>query len=214
MMTHRRIILTLMLVLVSRSDLLRAEGTDEKPTKKKIEFPSPDGKFAFRYSGSKEEGEKQTYVLIDRASGKVVKTVAESDPDGGPSMRFVMEKVLWRSDSKAFALIAYLWKRGSSLSVFMRDGPTFREIELPELSIEIPETAMKGKDFPHVAELDSDTVKRWEKDGSLVVEIETIQDGGGDSSMIQANRTVTLGFDHFAKAKILKSTEKFAIKNE
>src|SRR3954464_9676618 len=135
--------LLLALLLLASPCANCAEDIDEKPTKKKIEFPSPDRKFAFRYSGSKEEGEKQTYVLIDRASGEVVKTVAESDPDGGPSMRFVMEKVLWRSDSKAFALIAYLWKRGSSLSVFMRDGPTFREIELPELSIEIPETAMK-----------------------------------------------------------------------
>ena len=207
-------LLIALLVLASGSGLLRAEDTDEKPTKKKIEFPSPDGKFAFRYSGSKEEGEKQTYELIEKASRKVVKTVAESDPEGGPSMRFVMEKVLWRPDSKAFALIAFLWKRGSSLSVFMRDGSSFREIELPDLSIEIPEEAKKGKDFPHVVELDSDTVKRWEKDGTLVVEIETIQDGGSDGATITANRTVILGFDHFAQAKILKSTVKFAIENQ
>jgi hypothetical protein len=96
----------------------------------------------------------------------------------------------------------------------MRDGSTFREIELPKLTIEIPDKAMKGKDFPHVVELDSDTVKRWEKDGTLVVEIETIQDGGSDGSTIKANRTVTLGFDHSAKARILKSTEKFAIENQ
>jgi hypothetical protein len=211
-MTHIRLILTLLLVLLSPV-LLRAEDTDETPKKKKIEFPSPDGKFAFRYAGSKEEDEKQTYVLIEKASGKVIKTVAESDPDGGPSMRFVMEKVLWRPDSKAFALIAFLWKRGSSLSVFARDGSTFREIELPELSIEIPENAKKGKDFPHVVELDSCNAARWQKDGSLVVELETIQDGGSDGSTITANRTVVLGFDHFAKAKILKSTVKFAIEN-
>ncbi|HEY2140239.1 MAG TPA: hypothetical protein VGH00_09180 [Chthoniobacterales bacterium] len=208
-----RNLLFALLVLASPC-VIRAADTDEKPTKKTIQFPSPDGKFAFRYSGSKEEDEKQTYVLIEKASRKVVKTVAESDPDGGPSMRFVMEKVLWRPDSKAFALIAFLWKRGSSLIVFARDGSTFREIELPALSIEIPETAMKGKDFPHVAELDSAKAKRWEKDGSLVVEIETIQDGGSDGSTITANRTVVLGFDHSAKAKILKSTVKFAIKNE
>ena len=210
-MTHIRLILTLLLVLLS-PNLLRAEDTDETPKKKKIEFPSPDGKFAFRYG--KSDDDTDTYVLIDKASGKVVKKIAEADPEGGPSMRFVMQKVLWRPDSKAFALIAFLWKRGSSLSVFMRDGSTFREIKLPELSIEIPEKAMKGKDFPHVVELDSDNAARWQKDGSLVVEIETIQDGGGDGSTITANRTVVLGFDHFAKAKILKSTVKFAIKNE
>jgi hypothetical protein len=61
-----------------------------------------------------------------------------------------------------------------------------------------------------VVELDSQSAKRWQKDGSLVVEIETIQDGGGDGATITAKRTVVLGFDHSAKAKILKSTVKFA----
>jgi hypothetical protein len=52
-------------------------------------------------------------------------------------------------------------------------------MKLPELSIEIPEKAKKGKNFPHVAELDSQSAKRWQKDGSLVVEIETVVDGEG-----------------------------------
>ena len=205
MMQFGRILIVL-LALVS-PNLLRAEETDDAP-KKKIEFPSPDGRFAFRYSGSKEEGEVQTYNLIDKASRKVVTKVAESDPDGGPSMRFTMEKVLWRADSKAFAVIAFLWKRGSALIVFERDGSAFREIELPDLSIEIPEKAKHGKNFPHVVELDSQSAKRWQSDGSLLVEIETIVDGEGPT--LTANRTVVLGFDHSAKAKILKSTVKFA----
>ncbi len=208
-MTHIRKILIVLLILTSRAGLVSAEETDASP-KKKIEFPSPDGKFAFRYSGDKSEDEVQTYDLIDKASRKVVTKVAESDPDAGPSMRFTMEKVLWRADSKAFAVIAFLWKRGSALIVFERDGSAFREIELPELSIEIPEKAKHGKNFPHVVELDSAKAKRWQKDGSLVVEIETIQDGGGDGATITANRTVVLGFDR-GKAKILKSTTKFAI---
>jgi hypothetical protein len=211
MKQFRRILIAL-LVLVT-PNVVRAEETDDKP-KKKIEFPSPDGKFAFRYSGSKAEGEVQTYDLIDKASRKVVTKVAESDPDGGPSMRFTMEKVLWRADSKAFAVAAFLWKRATSLIVFVRDGSTFREIELPDLSIDIPKDAMKGKDFPHIVELDSATAKRWQKDGSLVVEIETIQDGGADGSTLTANRTVVLGFDHSGKAKILKSTVKFATEKD
>jgi hypothetical protein len=73
---------------------------------------------------------------------------------------------------------------------------------------------MKGKDFPHMVEMDSATAKRWQKDGSLLVEIETIQDGGGDGSTLTANRTVVLGFDHSAKAKILKSTVKFAVEKD
>jgi hypothetical protein len=206
MMQFGRILIVL-LALVS-PNLLRAEETDAPP-KKKIEFPSPDGKFAFRYSGDKSEDEVQTYDLIDKAPRKVVTKVAESDPDAGPSMRFTMETVLWRADSKAFALTAFLWKRGTALIVFERDGSAFREIELPDLSIEIPEKAKHGKNFPHVVELDSQSAKRWQSDGSLIVEIETIVDGEGPT--LTANRTVVLGFDHSAKAKILKSTTKFAI---
>jgi hypothetical protein len=208
MKQFRRILIALLVLVIP--NLVRGQETEATP-KKKIEFPSPDGKFAFRYSGGKSEEEKQTYNLIDKASRKVVTKVAESDPDGGPSMRFTMEKVLWRADSKAFAVAAFLWKRATSLIVFVRDGSAFREIELPDLSIEIPEKARKGKDFPHMVELDSATAKRWQKDGSLLVEIETIVDGGADGSTLTANRTVVLGFDHSAKAKILKSTVKFAI---
>jgi hypothetical protein len=204
-------ILVVLLVLVTRPDVVRAEDTEDTP-KKTIEFPSPDGRFAFRYSGDKSEEEKQTYDLIEKRSGKVVKTVAESDPDLGPSARFTMEKVLWRSDSKAFALTAYLWKRGTSLFVFVRDGSTFREIKLPELSIDIPEKAKKGKSFPHVNQLDSQTAKGWQKDGSLLVEIETVVDGEGGT--LTAKRTVLLDFDHSGKAKIVKSTINFAIEDQ
>src|SRR5882724_20362 len=203
-------ILIALLVLAS-SAVLRAEDTDETP-KKTIEFPSPDGRFAFRYSGSKSEEEKQTYQLIDKASRKLVKTVAESDPDLGPSARFTMEAVLWSPDSKAFALTAFLWRRGSSLFVFARDGSTFREIKLPDLSIEIPEKAKKGKNFPYVAGLDSESAKGWQQDGSLLVEIETVVDGEG--ATLTAIRTVLLGFNHFTKAKVLKSTVKFAIEDQ
>lgn len=123
----------------------------EEGSKQTIEAPSPDGKFAFRYTkdsksdpDSESDLEKQSYDLIDKASGKVLTSVAESDPDLGPSARFDMT-VLWRPDSKAFALMAFLWKRGTSLSVFRREGSTFREIEVPELVAEIPEKVKRGK---------------------------------------------------------------------
>lgn len=210
-MKQFQIILIALLMLVT-PHALRGEEMEDTP-KNEIQFPSPDGKFAFRY-GKNSKNDTETYLLIEKASGRVVKKVAESEEDAGPSMRFTMEKVLWRPDSKAFAVTAFLWKRGTSLIVFARDGSTFREIELPELLIEIPEQEKKGKDFPHIVELDSAKAKRWQKDGSLVVEIETIQDGGGDGSTITANRTVVLGFDHSAKAKILKSTTKFATEKQ
>ena len=178
---------------------LCAEETEE-PAKKTIEFPSPDGQFAFRHTGESLD-EAQTFDLIDKRSKKKLLRVAEHDPDDGPSSRFEMN-VVWRSDSKAFAVEETLWKRGTSLAVYFRDGAAFREAKLPELRAE-PAEREQGK-FPHVVELDSKTVKQWQKNGSLVVEIESIADGGDDGS-ITVNRTVVLGFEA-GKARIVKST--------
>jgi hypothetical protein len=133
-------------------------------------------------------------------------SVAEGDSDPAPSARFHMQ-VLWRRDSKAFALTATLWKRGSYVAVFLREGSTFREIKVPELVADIPDKVTGGRSFHHVAESNSQSATRWQKDGSLVVEIETMIDGDGGS--ITATRTVVLGFDRSDKARIIKSTIKF-----
>ena len=196
-------------ILVTCSQAVCGQETSEG-TKKKMEASSPDGQFAFRYTGESNSEEKQTYDLIDKRSGKVLTSVAESDPDLGPSARFYM-KVLWKPDSKAFALTATLWKRGSNVDVWVRNGSTFRHIEVPELLAEIPDKIKKGKSFPHVSELNSESTKRWQKDGSLVVEIETIEDGNDEGFSATATRTVVLGFDRSDKAKILKSTTKFKV---
>jgi hypothetical protein len=205
-MTHLQRALIVLSIVVTCSHLLCGEDTEEG-TKKTIEAPSPDGQFAFRYT-AESDSEKQTYDLIDEGSRKVQMSVAESDPDLGPSARFNME-VLWRPDSKAFALTATLWKRGSYVEVYVRNGSTFRNIELPELVADIPEKVKGGKSFPHVTELNSQSAKRWQKDGSLVVEIENIVDGNEGS--VTATRTVVLGFDRSDKAKVLKSATKFAV---
>jgi len=205
-MTHLQRSLIVLLILVTCSHSVCGQEPEEG-TKRTIEAPSPDGQFAFRYTGE-SDSEKQTYDLIDKASGKVLMIVAESDPDLGPSARFNME-VLWRPDSKAFALTATLWKRGSYVAVYVRDGSTFREIKLPELVADIPEKVKGGKDFPHVSTLNSQSAERWQEDGSLVVEIENRVDGNEGS--VTATRTVVLGFDRSDKAKVRKSTIKFAV---
>jgi len=64
--------------------------------KKTTEAPSPDGKFAFRYT-EESDSENQTYDLIDNRSGKVLLSVAESDPDFGPSARFHADEKLTTS---------------------------------------------------------------------------------------------------------------------
>jgi hypothetical protein len=178
-------------------------------------FPSPDGRFAFRFDKAEsseetnEEGpEPEVFNLIDAHSGKVLLEVAKSDPDFGPSGRFEME-VLWKPDSKAFAVTATFTKRGSTLLVFLRRGTQFRPIELPELKADITEKAKQGKTFVKTTEINSQSAKRWQKDGSLSVEVETEEAGGYGS--IRATRTVVLGFDKTDKARILKSSIKFTI---
>ena len=205
-MTHLQRSLIVLSILVTCSHSVCGQEPEEG-TKRTIEAPSPDGQFAFRYTGE-SDSEKQTYDLIDKASGKVLMIVAESDPDLGASARFHMD-VLWRPDSKAFALTATLIKLGSEVTVFMRDGSTFRKIRLPALGAEITDKAKKGKSFSHIAELDSHRAVQWQKDGSLVMEIENIQDG--EAASITATRTVVLAFDRYDKAKVLKSTIKFAV---
>src|SRR5258707_4979995 len=205
-MTHLQRTLIVLSIVVTCSHPLCGEDTEERK-KKTIEAPSPDGQFAFRYT-AESDSEKQTYDLIDEGSRKVLMSVAESDPDLGPSARVNME-VLWRPDSQAFALTATLWKRGSYVEVYVRNGSTFRKIELPELVADIPEKVKGGKSFPHVTELNSQSAKRWQKDGSLVVEIENMMDGNEGS--VTATRTVVMGFDRSDKAKVLKSATKFAV---
>src|SRR5947207_13302477 len=120
-------------------------------------------------------------------------SVAESDPDRGPSARFNMS-VLWRSDSKAFALMSTIINLGSEVSVYLQEGTTFRKIKLPKLSADISEKIKRGKSFPHVSELDSWSAKQWQKDGSLVVEIENMVDGNDASTTAQG--TVGLAVVH------------------
>jgi hypothetical protein len=197
--------LILLPILLSWFHPVYGQETEER-SRNKIEARSPDGKFAFRYTGQSQE-EKQTYDLIDTRSDKVLMSVAESDPELGASARFIM-KVLWRSDSKAFALTALLQKRGSELSVYLREGPAFRPIELPELTADIPEKLEQGK----TTNLDSQRANRWQKDGSLVAQVETVS--AGNNGTVTATRTVVLGFDQTNKAKIRKSTIEFAVEKQ
>ena len=197
-----------LIVLASLSPVLFAEETDSDENTNR-DFPSPDGQFAFRLTGESLD-ETQTFDLINKRSGKKLLRIAKHDADEGPSSRFNME-VLWRADSKAFAVRETLWKRGSLVEVYLLDGSRFRKVKMPTLEIEITEKMKGGKEFPHMVELDSETPTRWQKDGSLVVEIETIVDGAG--SELTANRTVVLTFRH-GKATIAKSTSKFKVEGD
>src|SRR5436305_632597 len=82
-------------------------------------------------------------------------------------------------------------------------------ISLALVCLTLPQMAQASRGGAgNTAELDSWSAKQWQKDGFLVVEIENMVDGNDGS--ITATRTVVLGFDRSDKAKVLKSTIKFA----
>jgi hypothetical protein len=165
-----------------------------------IDWPSPDGKFAFLTSYGED---LHTIGLIDKQSRKQLQRI------GGEDSSQASWHVLWAPDSQRFALMTRLGHPIQGVDVYFRSGETFRKIELPDLpKAEIPEGLKHGKKYPHVASQNWQEAKAWKKDGSLVVTIDTMIDGDGSS--ITATRTVLLGFDRAGKARIVKSTIKYA----
>ena len=171
-----------------------AQAEDDTST----EFPSPDGRFAFRTTRTDDAHEA---VLIETKTGKVVQSVAKSDEG-----RFTVS-ALWSRDGKHFALMVSTSRLSSSVEVFTRDGATFRKVPLPEVAEpKIPKKYDNEKRVWHWAAIDYRHPVRWTKSGSLVVECETTNDG--NNSYITATRTVVFGFDRAGKAKILSNENK------
>jgi hypothetical protein len=84
---------------------------------------------------------------------------------------------------------------------------------MPDLpQADIPEKLKHGKNYPHFASLNWQEARTWKKDGRLVVSIDTMIDGEGSS--ITATRTVVLGFDRTGKARIVRSTIKYATETD
>jgi len=167
-----------------------------------IDWPSPDGKFAFLTSYGED---LHAIDLIDKKSGKKLQRIGEE----GSSQAYW--HLLWAPDSNRFALMTRLGHPIQGVDVYFRSGKTFRKIELPDLpEANIPEKLKHGKEFPHVASLNWQEAKEWKQDGSLVVTIDTMIDGQGSS--ITATRTIVLGFDH--KVRIVKSTIKYETKTD
>jgi hypothetical protein len=96
--------------------------------------------------------------------------------------------------------------------VYFLKGDKFQEVKIPELTVEIPARIRAGKEHPHVAANNWEEAEKWNRDGSLLTEINNTIDGAGHTA--SAERTVVLGFDKSNKAKILKSTVKYESKND
>lgn len=178
-------------------------SANEEDTTEEIKFASPDGKFAFLVGHGDSE---QTIDLIDKKTEKVVQHIDNQD------MSSVNYGVLWAPDSKRFALMTRMGHPNQSVTVYFRKDNKFQEIEIPELTVEIPAKIRGGKEHPHVANNNWQTAEKWNKDGSLVVTIDNVIDGAGHTA--SATRTVLLGFDKSGKVKILKSTVKYESRND
>jgi hypothetical protein len=170
-----------------------------------VQWPSPDGKFAFVTSYGED---LHTIDLVDKKSGKKLQRIDEEDSE------MVYWHVLWAPDSKRLALMTRSGHPIQGIDIYFRNGHKFRKIDLPELpEANIPDKLKHGKSFPHFANLNWQEAEEWKKDGSLVVTIETMIDGG-DGGSIDATRTVVLKFDKGGKVRIAKSTIKYETEDE
>jgi hypothetical protein len=176
----------------------------EADTTEEVVFASPDGKFAFLIDRG-DDG--QTIDLIHKKTRKVVQHIG--DPG---DLNATGYGVLWAPDSKRFALMTRMGHPNQDVTVYSRKGDKFQEGKIPDLTVEIPAKLTAGKQHPHVATNNWTTAERWNKDGSLVVTIDNTIDGAGHTAT--AIRTVLLGFDASGKGKILKSTVKYASRND
>ncbi|HEY4273613.1 MAG TPA: hypothetical protein VGM65_16555 [Candidatus Udaeobacter sp.] len=175
----------------------------EADTTKKVDFPSPDGKFSFLIGHDEDQ---QTIDLINKKTEKVLQHIADDD------MGSVSYGVLWAPDSKRFALMTRAGHPNQDVRVYFLKGDKFREIKIPELTAEIPAKIRAGKEHPHVANNNWQQAEKWNRDGSLLLTIDNVIDGAGHTA--SATRTVLLGFDKSGKAKILKSTVKYESRND
>lgn len=205
-LTRLQLLLTTLVAAACLVCPARGEEGGEK-TKREIEDLSPGGRLGFLYSESETDDEK-AYDLVETATGKVLVRVAESRFDEGPSSRFSISGVLWKSDLSAFAVTFSYYKRGTVVILFKRTDGGYKEIELPELEAEIPEKLTKGKDLHHIYILNSETALRWQKNGCLTVEIKNGQDGNDGVAI--ATRTVDISFDKTEKAKVVKSSIRYS----
>jgi hypothetical protein len=176
---------------------------NEEDTTQKIDFASPDGKFAFLLDQSDD---RHTIDLINKKTSKVLQHIDDQD------MSSVSYAVLWAPDSKRFALMTRMGHPNEDVTLYFQKGDKFQEIQIPKLTAEIPEKIRAGKKHPHVANNNWQTAEKWNKDGSLVVTIANVIDGAGHTA--SAMRTVLLGFDKSGKVKILKSTVKYESRND
>lgn len=180
----------------------KAQATEpNSQPEKSVGGISPNKQFAFLETYNSDDS--RNLDLIEQKTGKILARVSDEEKGW---------HVLWSPDSRRFALMTRLGHPIQVLDVYVRHGDDFRRIKLPVTEAKIPSKITRGKPHPHVANLNWTGGERWNKDGSLVVTIETMFDGAGES--VEATRTVVLAIDRSPKARIVKSTIKYKREEE
>lgn len=183
--------------MVSVIGLLPSALAGESP---ELEFPSPDGLLAFRITSTRDH---YALDLVAKVDGKLVCKVIDSD-EYGPRLK---SDVLWAPDSKSFAFSSSEVRLSSSVSIFVREGETFREVELPELADpKIPAKYDGDERLHHWSAIGLWNPVRWRKDGSL--EVRGFCGRSGNEITVDVERTVVLAPTKAGKWKILSSNQK------
>lgn len=154
-------------------------------------------------------GQHYALDLVAKADGKVVCKVIDSD-EYGPRLK---SDVLWAPDSKSFAFSSSEVRLSTSVSVFVREGETFREVELPELSDpKIPAKYEGDERLYHWVAIAMWDPVCWRKDGSL--EVRGLCSRDGNELSVDVSRTVVLAPAKSGKWKILSSNQKVTARSE
>ena len=205
--TQKLILLVLLAAVSGRPGCAQTtqSGTDQAVAQsgpqQSIGDPSPDGRYAFVENVADDD--TRSVNLIDQKTGKMVKQVADNERGW---------RVLWSADSTRFAGMLRYGHPNQGVTVFIRHGNTFKEVDLPEINADIPERLKRGKTFTHVAANNWQEAVKWLKNGSLIMTVDSMIDGTGPA--VEATRTVTIRFGKGEKPEVLNSSVKYDTESE
>lgn len=153
---------------------------------------SPDGKYALHVSRGDKQPYPQSCEIVDSKTRKVFLELDKDkafDPEA---------KLLWSNDSQWAAYFTRTkdYDDDAATRVFLRNGPAFAEIKMPELSPpKIPNGASPSDEqHPRITPI------RWTRPGLLELEYEILSDSWGRTA-----EQISIQFDKDHQASVVKS---------
>jgi len=199
--------ITALMLAVLGFAITPVRAQDEDDDESKINFPSPDKRYALRIKEAVGDEVTDRIEIIEVATKRPVARL--DDPEDGTSIASFTQ-LHWTPDSKRVA--AYTGgRRGGGTRIFVQKGAGFAEVQLPEMP-DLPEepskeVAKKHKGgFPLAGTVSALTLVRWTKAGAVLNlgNYWKSDRGYGHSWDIE----ITLEIDAKNQAKIVKTTKK------